>query len=171
LVENPIDQSRLDQGAAYLAALAGLGFQPEGALWSAKFEGAWQPELSIFTRLLIEQGPLELYRALFDAFQSGATPASFDPWQGSLYGPGQLFHELVVEAGMRLQAQPHAFVMSREGSGAVQPLDKVDLGHSDEDLVTRLVRPEWIYRLPTGKEADDTAEAWDRFRRSAMKAA
>lgn len=169
MAEDLVNSEHLVAGSAYLASLARLGFEPEGALWSIRPGDADSRELALFTRLVDEVGPLELHRVLFDAFDSGATPSDFDPWQVAFFGPGQLFYELLVEHGRLLDDGAVAFLMTEFGAVVARP-GEAEM-EDDEDTEVRFVRPEWVYRLPKTISGSQELGGWRRFEQAVGQAA
>ncbi|MBO0906313.1 hypothetical protein [Jiella sonneratiae] len=172
MVEEIVTPERLEAGERYLGSLRALGFEPDGALWSMRPSDPSSLELSIFSSLVEKVGPLTIYRALFDAYDQGKTPADFDPWIVSLYGPHQTFFDAVAgfDAASVDPDKGAAFVMCggsdhEEGGNVVRTTDFE---------IVRIVHREWVYKVleqPRASPAASSLRRWRRFEENLARAA
>src|SRR4051794_1262813 len=138
MAERPVTQERLEAGRDYLAALAALGFRPDGAMWAVHSESQ-DVQLALVSALVDRVGPLTIHEALFAAYERAKTPPSLDPWIVSLYSPNTAFGRHLAMSAIP-SASP---VVGHTSSG-----DAISLGEPWVMITDWLVQPSWIYKLP-----------------------
>ncbi len=172
MAEELVTAERIEAGRTYLAALDGLGFRPEGAMWSMRPTEPETLELSLFSALVDRIGTGAIFDALFKAYESARTPSSFDPWFVGLYSPNQLFFKAIA-------GYPFERLDSKEGVAflMIQGTEYEMRGQSvrvPESEIVRAVQPNWVYRVPEGGKSSasvDTVRRWKTFEKVVRKAA
>lgn len=81
-----LDEARVAAGKEYLAALSGLGLEPDALCWVYDPD-ADETHLAIVTSMAERVGGLSIYKLLFRAYEAAATPREIDPFIVSVYGP------------------------------------------------------------------------------------
>ncbi len=163
MAEDLVSQERIDAGREYLRALASLGFEPEGALWSIREDEPQSLELSLFTSVVDRVGPRAVLDALFQAYDKALTPRRFDPWDVSVYSPGMHFYECVKAHSVPLSASLHHLFQMGSRTTLFDPDNRlIGFGH---ESATRLCKGSWVYRMPGPgrRSAIPQLRAWNRF--------
>ncbi len=88
--ERALDAARVAAGKEYLAALNGLGLEPDVLCWVYDAD-ADEMQLAIVTSMAERVEGLSIYKLLFRAYEASATPREIDPFIVSVYGPRSHF--------------------------------------------------------------------------------
>lgn len=136
-----VDQARLVAGARYVAALEGLGFAVDAAMWTIAASPVTSDsdlQLLIVSRFVERAGTGAIYDLLFKAYDLAATPKDFDPWIVSLYGPRTLF-----ATEMKNQPEVTGVSFDRYLDGTVSHSPRGVAWHV---VRGRMFRQDWIYK-------------------------
>jgi hypothetical protein len=152
----------LSAGAAYLAALRGLGLDPEFLGWGWEL-AARRWVLVPVTSIIDAGGPLALNRLLFRAYNAEVTPKDISPFMVRMFSPA------IVESDFYLLNEKQPTIKAFDGKAGdtivIDGLQRTFLGIEFEQANSYQILPDSKLRYDKGRQA------WQKFKNNVERLA